>query len=207
MARSDQRDTPEDWVAHSDDLAGDDQGHDQGKAAVPASATPGKALVKPFTSAELDELLAPHAIDMRSWLTTLMTEAEFPEQSADESTFGMLAAILTAGDVDEMFAAMQMERAKVLAGNEPGGKSFLMQITGARPMKSTFEEGPGVFAIFQAVEVASGRKFQFTTGARAVQAAVAGAMVKGWMPLTCLLTIRRQATQRGYYPLNLEQGG
>lgn len=207
MAKSDSPETiPGDWVESPDEL-GDGQGHDQGETAATANATPGTALVKPFTSAELDELLAPHAVDMRSWLTTLMTEAEFPEQSADESTFGMLAAILTAGDVDEMFAAMQMERAKALCGGEPGGKSFLMSITGARPMRSTFDEGPGVFAIFQAVEVATGRKFQFTTGARAVQAAVAGAMVKGWMPLTCLLTIRRQATQRGYFPLNLESGG
>lgn len=171
------------------------------------NATPGTALAVPFTQAELDTMLAPWTVDFRAWLTTLLTGTEFPESDAEESAMGMLAQILTAGDVDEMFAAMQMERAKEMCGGEPGGRSFVMDITGARPLKSTFEEGPGTFAIISAVEVASGRKFQFTTGARAVQAAVAMAMHKGWLPLRCVLVIRSRATARGFYPLNLEAGG
>jgi hypothetical protein len=171
------------------------------------NVTPGTALAVPFTQAELDTMLAPYQVDFRAWLTTLLSGAEFPEADAEESAMGMLAQILTAGDVDEMFAAMQMERAKAMCGNEPGGRSCVMDITAARPLKSTFEEGPGCFVIISAVEVASGRKFQFTTGARAVQASVAMAMHKGWLPLRCVLTIRRQATQRGFYPLNLEAAG
>lgn len=171
------------------------------------TATPGATLAVPFTQSELDRMLQPYQVDFRAWLTTLLTDTEYPEQSSEESALGMLAQILTAGDVDEMFAAMQMERAKDLCGNEPGGHSFVMDITGARPMKSTFEEGPGTFVICSAIEVASGRKFQFTTGARAVQASVAMAMHKGWMPLRCVLVIRSRATARGYYPLNLEAGG
>lgn len=184
-------------------LAAQGKGEDTGNGNV----TPGTALAVPFAQTELDTMLAPYQVDMRSWLATLLTGTEYPESDAEESALGMLAQILTAGDVDEMFAAMQMERAKEMCGGEPGGRSFVMDITGARPMKSSFTEGPGTFVIVSAVEVASGRKFQFTTGARAVQASIAMAMHKQWLPLRCVMTIRRQATQRGFYPLNLEAAG
>ena len=194
-----------DWATHPEDQDGPDQG--PGEDTRQGSVTPGSALAVPFTQAELDTMLAPYQVDFRSWLTTLLTGAEYPEGDAEESAMGMLAQILTAGDLDEMFSAMQMERAKEMCGGEPGGRSFVMDITGARPMKSTFEEGPGTFVIISAIEVASGRKFQFTTGARAVQASVAMAMHKGWLPMRCVLVIRRKATARGFYPLNLEAGG
>lgn len=194
-----------DWATHPEDQDGPQDGPGEDTRA--GIVTPGAALAVPFTQAELDTMLQPYQVDFRAWLTTLLTDTEYPEQSSEESALGMLAQILTAGDVDEMFAAMQMERAKDLCGNEPGGRSFVMDITGARPMKSTFEEGPGTFVICSAIEVASGRKFQFTTGARAVQASVAMAMHKGWMPLRCVLVIRSRATARGFYPLNLEAAG
>ncbi|HEY6277149.1 MAG TPA: hypothetical protein VIX86_12550 [Streptosporangiaceae bacterium] len=174
--------------------------------AAPAASQPGTELAV-LSRAEVDLLLAPYTVSLQEWLKMLLTDAEFPEVEQDEIGIGLLASILTAETSEEALRALDLQRAKVLAGGEPGGHSPLLEITGARALRSTFEDGPSCYAIVQATILATGERIQFTTGARAVQAVIVKHIGEGWLPFRALLSIRRQATQRGFYPLNLEAGG
>lgn len=156
---------------------------------------------------ELEALLAPATMDYSTWLRSLLTDDRLEESDPDEAGIGILASILLAESSEQVLAAMDLKRAKALCGGEPGGHSPLLEITGARGMVSSFEEGAPAYAIVQAIVVETGERIQFTTGARAVQAAILKHIGEGWMPFRAILTIRRMPTRRGYYPLNLEAGG
>lgn len=163
--------------------------------------------VATFDRAALEQLLAPYTIGPLEWVRMLLTDAEFPEEATDEIGIGLLAAILSADSSEDALTALDLKRAKKLAGDEPGGHSPLLVITGARAVKSTFDEGASCYAIVDAVIKHSGEKIRFTTGARAVQAAIVKHVAEGWMPFEALLSIRAQPTAKGFHPLNLEAGG
>src|SRR5882724_7090063 len=175
-------------------------------AAGPAPAfTPkaGTELVKPITQAEIDTILAPHVVDMRTWLRGILTEEDFPESDPDAMALGMLAQILMAETSEQALAMFQLDRARDMCGNEPGGRSPVLEITGARALKSTYAEGAACYSIIAATRLDTGVKFQFTTGSKAVQMLIWKHMHQGWMPFRAMLEIRREKTQRGFHPLNL----
>ncbi len=167
---------------------------------------PGTA-VAVLTDEELAEILQPHALDLRGWVTALMTDSDFEEDTEVDPAYAMMASILSAETSEEVFAAMDVKKAKEMCGGEPGGHSPRLLITDARPLQSTFQEGPSCFVIVSATYKADGTKVKFTTGARAVQAAIIKHMHAGWMPIDCVMTIRKTPTRAGFYPLNLEAGG
>jgi hypothetical protein len=154
----------------------------------------------------LDQLLTPFTISLDDWVRGLLTKDEFPESDPDEMAIGMLAQILTAQTSEQALAAMDLDRAKELCGGEPGGRSPVLEITGARPLRSDYEEGPACYCIVDAILLAEGERIRFTTGARAVQAVILTHIANGWLPFRCALEIRREKTRRGYYPLNLVAG-
>lgn len=160
-----------------------------------------------LTSARLEELLKPATLDYGAWLEHLLTGERMEEQDSDEIGLGVLASILLAETPEGVLSALDLKRAKTLCGGEPGGHSPLLVITGARGMVSTYEEGAPVYAIVQAIIKATGERIQFTTGSMAIQAVILKMIGEGWMPFEGVLTIRRMATKRGYYPLGLEAGG
>jgi hypothetical protein len=155
----------------------------------------------------LGDLLQPYTIDLRQWTEALFSVTEFEEADPDETSFAMLAQILGAQSSEEALMSLELNRAKELCGDEPGGKSPLLVVRGARPMKSEYEEGANCYVIVDAVEKASGNSARFTTGAKAVQAVILAHVVNEWMPFEGRLTIRRQKTRRGFYPLGLEADG
>lgn len=159
-----------------------------------------------LTRAEIDTLLAPHTIDMRTWLAGLLSNDDFPEQDPDEMALGMIAQILLAPTSEATLSAFDLDRAKEMCGNEPGGRSPVLEITGARPMKSEYEEGAACYVIVSAVRLVDGELVQFTTGSRAVQAVIFKHMHEGWMPFRAMLEIRKERTRRGFYPINLVAG-
>jgi hypothetical protein len=168
-------------------------------------ATPGTALAV-LDPRELEALLEPYTIDVRTWVRALVGVGDMPETDANASIAGILAGILTAETSEQALAALELDRAKQMCGDEPGGKSPVLLITGARALKSAFEEGAACYALISAVVVESGETIRFTTGAYAVQAVVLKHIAEGWMPFKARLEISRKATQRGFYPLNLIQG-
>lgn len=178
---------------------------DPGKILSTRDGHPGLVAVR--FSDRIDQLLKPFTLDLDEWAEALFEVREFPEQDPDDQTNALLAAILLADTSEEALAAMQLDRAKDLCGDEPGGHSPLLVIYGARPIRSEFEEGPSCYLIVDAVVKADGKRVRFTTGAKAVQAVILAHMGRGWMPFEAILEIRRQKTRRGYYPLNMVAGG
>lgn len=176
--------------------------------APPPAFTPSTSteLVKPVTQAEIDAILAPHVIDMRTWLRGILTEEDFPESDPDAMALGMLAQILMAETSEQALSMFNLDRARDMCGNEPGGRSAVLEITGARALKSTYAEGAACYAIIAATRLDTGAKFQFTTGSKAVQMLVWKHMHMGWIPFRAMLEIRKEKTQRGFYPLNLVAG-
>lgn len=172
----------------------------------PSGVTPGTDLAV-LDRAEIDRLLEPYTVSLGEWLRMLLVNSEYPEVEADEIGVGIIASILLATTSEEALKALDLQRAKTLAGGEPGGHSPVLEITGARALRSTFEDGPPCYAIVQATILATGERIQFTTGARAVQAAIVKHLGEGWLPFKGILTIRSQPTARGFHPLNLEFGG
>jgi hypothetical protein len=173
----------------------------------PADQAPnGTVAVAPISQAEIDMILAPHTVDMRTWLYGIMSTDDFPESDPDAMALGMLAQILTATSSAEALAMFSLDRARDMCGNEPGGKSGVIEIFGARALKSTYAEGAACYSIISAVRLTDGERFQFTTGSKAVQMMIWKHMYQGWMPFKAMLEIRKEKTQRGFYPLNLVAG-
>lgn len=180
--------------------------HPYPDAFTPAAARTGAQLVKPVTREEIELLLAPHTIDMRTWITGIMSDADFPESDTETMALGMLAQIIAAPNSEAALNAFSLDRAKEMCGNEPGGKSPVLEITGARALKSDYAEGAACYVIVQAIRLTDGERIQFTTGSRAVQTMIWKHMWEGWMPFRAMLEIRKERTRNGYYPINLVAG-
>lgn len=165
---------------------------------------PGTALA--LTQTEIDQILAPATISMREWLIGITSEDEFPESDPEAMALGMLAQILQAKTSEEALTAFQVDRAKEMCGNQPGGKSPVLEIRGARPLKSDYAEGSACYVVVDAIRVVDGERARFTTGSRAVQTVIFKHVYEGWMPFKAMLEIRSEKTKAGFYPLNLVQG-
>jgi len=174
-------------------------------AFTPARANGSTALAIPGHP-EIEELLAPYTLNLTTWIKGIFTQDDFPDSDPEEATLAMLAQILTAESSEEALNVFQLDRARELCGGEPGGRSPVLEFTGARALKSDYAEGAACYAIISAVKVAEGEKIRFTTGSRAVQTVVAAHMLRDWMPFKGALEIRRERTKRGFYPLNLVAG-
>lgn len=174
-------------------------------SAAPATTGPGTALAIP-SRAEMAEILGTRATDFKGWVRALSDLADFVEEDKEDRGLSIVKAILTAETSEAVFAAMNLQSANDLCGTEPGGRSSVLEFTGATPLESKYEQGPSCFAIFYARDLAEGRDLSFSCGARAVQAAVIAHMVRGWMPFKASLVRRSKPTEAGFYPLNLESG-
>jgi hypothetical protein len=166
---------------------------------------PGQELAT-FNRADLEQLLAPYTVDLRTWAYALMRNDEFPEQDAEAMTLGILANILMAETSEQALKALDVQRAREMCGNEPGGRSDALEVYSARPLKSDFNEGAACYVIVDAVILKTGERIKFTTGARAVQTVVLKHCLEGWLPFKCALEIRRERTRAGYHPLNMVAG-
>lgn len=167
--------------------------------------TPGKEIER-LTQADIEALLAPRTISLKQWLTGVLSEDEFPEDDPDEMALGMLASVMAAESSEEALAVFQMDRAKEMCGNTPGGRSNVLEILGARPLSSSFDEGAACYVIIRARDLAEGHIVQFTTGSRAIQVLLIKHITMGWLPFKARLEIRSQPTRRGFHPINLIAG-
>jgi hypothetical protein len=178
----------------------------QDTPAPPEGAGPGSAVALPVR-AVIDRLLDQHTTSVEEWAISLLTDADMESSDPEDATLNILAQILTARSSAEVLASLELTRAKDMCGGEPGGHSPLLEIRGVRPMASTFEDGAKCYVIVSAIYVHNGETVSFTTGAKAVQAAILAHVANGWMPFQALLEIRRKPTAAGFYPLNLVAGG
>lgn len=189
----------------TDHYPGDAGGEDTAISGTVTPAGPGTE-VATLTPAYLETLLAPFTITPVQWVKALTGSEDFPDQDAEAMTLSIMAAILGSENAEEALAVMNVQRARELCGGEPGGRSPVLEITSARPLKSTYDQGAPCYAIFKATRCDSGEKLQVTTGARAVQAFLLACEFRGWFPVKACLEIRREKTEAGYYPLNMVSG-
>lgn len=168
-------------------------------------AAPGTALAVP-TSAEIAELIGVRTIDYKGWIRALVDLEQFEEENKEDRGLSIVKAIILAETSEQALAAMNLRSAEDLIGKEPGNASNVLEITGAIPLESKYDDGPSAFAIISARDLAEGSDFSFSCGARGVQAAIISHMIHGWMPLKCRLVRRSKPTAKGFYPLNLEAG-
>lgn len=171
----------------------------------PPAAAPGTGLAV-MDRAEIDKLLGAHVIPVRDWVAALVEQEAFEESETEDASLSIVRAILTAASPEAAFAAMQCISVKDLLGDDPGARSNVFQINGARPLASTFEEGPSCFCVIDAIDLAERQAVTLSCGARAVQAFLVGAIINGWLPTRAVFTRRRKPTRRGFYPVNLEAG-
>jgi hypothetical protein len=183
-----------------------EQDGEAGPAPAPPAGTPGTALATRITDQEIEAFLAPVTLTPVDWIRVLMNVQDMPEYDPDEMALGMLAQILMADTPADVLGALDLDRAKDMCGGEPGGKSNILEIQGARALKSDYEEGAACYCIVTAFDTAAGNRIQFTTGAKAVQMVIAKMAYEGWLPFKGRLEIRREKTKRGFYPINLIAG-
>jgi hypothetical protein len=169
-------------------------------------APQGAALAIP-DAAQIAMLLDAKALPVVQWAGALLQRTEYEEDAGSDPGLDIVAAILGAETSVEVLAATSMRTVNDFIGTEPGAHSPLLRIHGAKPLASTFEEGPSCFAVIDCEIVAGGERFKLTCGARAVQAAILAHVYRGWLPFECILTRRLKPTRKGFYPLNLEAGG
>lgn len=169
-------------------------------------AAPGTAVDR-VAPGELAALLQGSAMPFLSWASALLTNTEFGEDTGADSSYGIIAAILAAESSGEAMKVADMTPVEELCPKTPGAHSPLLRITGATPLKSTFDEGPPCFCVVHAEIVATGEQITTSIGARAVQAVILKHIHAGWMPFEAVLTRRLKPTRAGFYPMNLEAGG
>lgn len=208
--------TPHDhtWTAYDDDprygvcaTCGEVQ-EQGGRVVVPGNvpaATTGTVAVNDPTT--IEQLLEGRAIPLIQWGQALMNTAAYEDNAESDPTLDIVAAILGAETSAEALAATSMRTVEDLIGTEPGAHSPLLRIYGAKPLASSYEQGPSCFAVIDAEIPATGERFKLTCGGRAVQAAILAHSYRGWLPFEAVLVRRLKATRRGFYPLNLEAGG
>ncbi len=177
-----------------------------GEGTLPGSATPGTELAT-ITPAQIEALIAPHAMRYVDVAAALLNNARYEEEPDAGGASSIVASILTATSSDAALKAAQMDNAESLIGTDPGTRSDRMIIRKGLALESAFDEGVPCFMVISAVWKATGEPFQFTSGARAVQATVLKHTFEGWLPFECVLTRRRKATRKGFFPLNLEFAG
>jgi hypothetical protein len=176
-------------------------------SATAAPAATGNGQLARVSDDAIAALFDQRPLDVIGWAKALAQDAQFEDDGDNSPELDMVIAILTAQTSEEAFAVTNVKHAEDLVGDQPGGHGPLMTITGARPLKSTFAEGPACFCIIDATIKASGEAIKLTCGGRSVQALVLTHVNRGWLPFDAILTRRLKPTRNGFYPLNLEAGG
>lgn len=189
-----------------DEAKGDGKPEPGQKVARPGAPAPGEPsgeLVQPDdprAAAELDLMLAQIAgsgPSAQEILQAIVGADSLPDQKAEQSQAAIVARILQAGDPDA-----------VLDMGQPVGADELeqvpLEVNGVRWMKSTFEEGPGVYAVIDAVRGDNNEPVKVTTGSTNVMTQLLKLQTMGALPQRVKIVKSARPTQSGYYPYWLQ---
>ena len=177
----------------------------EAKPPKPAKEKPNSSgeLVKPDdprAAGELDAMLAqivgqePSAQEI---LQAIVGGEDLPEQSAQQSQAGIVARILageSAGDVLDMGEPIKAEELE----------SVPLQVNGVRWMRSTFEEGPGVYAVIDAIRGDTNDAIKVTCGSVNVMTQLLKLQTMGAFPQSVKVVKSSRPTSSGYYPYWLQ---
>lgn len=121
-----------------------------------------------------------------------LPEVEEPEEVAK----AIVSRILSAPDVESVFATFEATPGKELLG-------VPLLIRGVRWQRSSFEQGPVLYALLDAVRGDTGEGVTVTTSGRSVMAALYRFGELGAYPVKAKLEEARNPTPEGYKPLRL----
>lgn len=133
-------------------------------------------------------------------IAALLDGADLPQvESGEDAARSIMARILASEDVDAVF-----QDSAAVAAQDVLDETFTL--TDFRLMKSSYEDGPNVFGILDAVDVETGESRAITCGARNVMAQAFRLKTLGALPLAVKIRKADKPTAAGFYPLWLARG-
>lgn len=176
---------------------------DRGKPALPAPPAGSGELVPPSdprAAEELDAMLAqivgaePSAQEI---LQAIVGGEDLPEASAQQSQSGIVARILSAGGAEAVLDMGEPTKAEEL-------EQVPLNVTGVRWMRSTFDEGPGVYAVVDATRTDNDEQVKVTCGGVNVMTQLLKLQTMGAFPQNVKIVKATRPTKSGYYPYWLQ---
>lgn len=166
----------------------------------PAASGEVVAPTDPRAKQELDAMLAqivgnePSAQEI---LQAIVGGEDLPEASAQQSQSGIVARILGAEGAEGVLDMGEPIKAEEL-------EQVPLQINGVRWMRSTFDEGPGVYAVADALREDTGEQVKVTCGGVNVMTQLLKLQTMGAFPQRVKIAKSQRPTKSGYYPYWLQ---
>lgn len=154
----------------------------------------------PRAAEELDAMLAqivgaePSAQEI---LQAIVGGEDLPEASAQQSQSGIVARILSAVGADAVLDMGEPTKAEEL-------EQVPLNVTGVRWMRSTFDEGPGVYAVVDATRTDNDEQVKVTCGGVNVMTQLLKLQTMGAFPQNVKIVKATRPTKSGYYPYWLQ---
>lgn len=154
----------------------------------------------PRAKAELDAMLAqivgkePSAQEI---LQAIVGGESLPESTAEQSQAGIVARILGADTPEATLDMGEPVKAEDL-------EQVTLNVSGVRWMRSTFDEGPGVYAVIDAVREDTGEAIKATCGSVNVMTQLLKLQTMQAFPQRVKIVKSQRPTQSGYYPFWLQ---
>jgi hypothetical protein len=154
----------------------------------------------PRAAEELDAMLAqivgaePSAQEI---LQAIVGGEDLPEASAQQSQSGIVARILGAAGADAVLDMGEPVKAEEL-------EQIPLLVKGVRWMRSTFDEGPGVYAVADAVRIDNEEQVKVTCGGVNVMTQLLKLQTMGVLPQKVKIVKASRPTKSGYYPYWLQ---
>lgn len=173
------------------------------KADKPAAPKPSGELVKPDdprAATELDAMLAEIAGNEPSAqeiLQAIVGGEDFPEADAQQSQVAIVARILQAEGADGVLDMGDPLKAEEMEG-------VAINVYGVRWFRSSFEEGPGVYAVMDAQRVDDEERVKVTCGGVNVMTQLLKLQASGLLPQRVKVVKASRPTRSGYYPYWLQ---
>lgn len=140
------------------------------------------------------EVANPQAVE-----TALVDGTELPlDETSDDVARAIVLSILAAPDVESVFATFEAE----------GVKEYLdrpLEIRSVKWNRSSFEEGPPVFAVLDTVVLDSGEAKTLTCGGRSIMAALFAFGKMGAYPIAMKIIESPNPTPEGYRPYRIQR--
>jgi hypothetical protein len=154
----------------------------------------------PRAKAELDAMLAqvvgaePSAQEI---LQAIVGGEDLPESSAQQSQAGIVARILAADDAGSVLDMGEPTKAEDL-------EQVPLTVRGVRWMRSTFDEGPGVYAVVDASRDDNEEQVKVTCGSVNVMTQLLRLQTMDAFPQKVKIVKSSRPTKSGYYPYWLQ---
>lgn len=141
------------------------------------------------------ELAIPYSQELTSIFAQMV--AGIPELDDEDASERIILQLLAASDVSELNAPWDSASAEDLAGKR-------IRIDTITRQQSDFTDGLQVYLVCKGLNLETGEKLVFTTGAISIVAQLVRAHFLGGLPAICELVIAERPTKKGYRPQHLK---